>query len=416
MNLIGSHLPLRLAAVALVALLGVSCSSLPDPLIAPPDPETVRLSILATPTLKEVIPPGARIVVANISGGRYSTNGVSANINGVSANTNSGSASIGGGISCSEAVKDALMRRLIENANYDVLSRDDLDWIMKEMEMNWSGVFDTQKVKEVGKLLGASYFVVGRVTYCGFTANTDPDSESDFQFSIFATLQIIDIESGKVVVASASEGNFVPTAGALATLLKLPFQDEEGEVQAKEQPKSDSPIKRFLKKVFSWFLHPDQEPEPVSEKGGDEYQVFRAAEDLANSFADDFFARSVWHHVEMWNDTDWSHSDAIHFVKLGDCPRALELIEKMAAKEIGKMDQREMSRYLHNYGVVLMCANKPDRAVDKLRSAYRLSYNKMTLRMLGIAQKIQEWSLRAEEDVQPEVDLLTDQTTLWRQN
>lgn len=403
----------QLAVIALIAAYGAACSYMPMDLkptpapAPPPEPEVVRMSVLVTPTNKQVIPTGSRVVVANI-GSMDSLN------------------------DCSASVKDALMRRLIENANYEVLSRDDLDWIVNEMEQNWSGVFDSRKVEELGRLLGASYFIVGRVAYCGLTSNWAPDSESPVQFSIFATLQIINLKTGRVEVASASEGNFVPRSRQLATLLNLPIEAVEEELADTKTEDNGNLIgnafQRFMERTVnsgtSSFDIPQAPPAPKdSDKKDDQrssnansgpsYQIFRAAEDLANGFADDYFARQVWETVEMWNDETWSHSDALHFVKLGDCPKALRWIEEVAKEETPSMDQKQLGRYMHNYGVVLMCANQPDRAVDKLRSAYRLGYNKTTLRMLGLAQKAQEWALRTEEDEQPEVDELMKNSQLW---
>lgn len=388
---------IRLTAVSLIAGFSISCASVPKLI---PDSEIVRLSVLVTPTAKETIPEKTRIVVADIRG-RSDQEGRD---------------------HCADAVKDALMRRLIENANYDVLARDDLNWIYQEMENNWSGRFDTGTAAELGELLGASLFVVGRVGYCGPTTSSAPDRESPVQFSIFASLQIVDLATGRVVVSSAGDGHYVPASRGLGTLLNLPEsleQVEEAEADALETEEGFwKRAKNFFLKMFDWSKeHFKIENQRLASAGGtpeeqrkkiEEYEVFRAAEDLANSFADNFFARSVWQTVEMWHEEKWRHSAAVHLVKLGDCPEALELIESSAAEEIDRMNQVEMARYLHNYGVVLLCANQPERAVQKLRSAYRIGYNSTTLQMLGLARKMEEWALQTEEDVEPEIDLLME--------
>ena len=388
----------RFICICWIALLGISCATTGPP---PPDSEIIRLSVLVTPNAKKAIPKNSRIVVAHIEG-RDTREGLD---------------------DCANAVKDALMRRLIENADYDVLSRDDLDWIYQEMKNNWGGTFNTATTAKLGELLGASLFVVGRVGYCGPTTNTAPDSEWPVQFSIFASVQVIDLATGKVVVSSAGEGNYVPSSGDLATLLTLPksMSEQEAEEALEELAKQRSfwqKAKDAFRRIFKWskknFLVQNQ---GLASAGGTvqdqqkkikQYELFQAADDLANSFADNFFARSTWQTVEMWHEDRWQHAAAVHLVKLGDCPEALRLFESSAVNELAQMNQVEMARYLHNYGVVLLCANEPQRAVEKLRSAYRLGYNKTTLGMLGLARKMEEWALAAEDDVQPEVDLLME--------
>ncbi|MEM9291299.1 MAG: CsgG/HfaB family protein [Acidobacteriota bacterium] len=461
---------IHLTVVLAVISLSIACNNKPDPVTpialakAPtepvPEPETVRVSVLATPTDKTTIPPGSTIVVTDLKS----------------------NSQLGGAGLCAMAVKDALKRRLVENANYQVLSREDLDTIVDEMSANWNGMFDSKQVEQLGNLLGASYFIVGRIPYCGLTSNTAPDAESRVQYSIFATLQIIDIKSGRVEVSSASEGDFIPRSTRLANMLDLPLKPIEPEEAADEagedgQAKGGSPQSSALSShskseadlslqegITDKYLRPlgskikssgakigqslgSKYGVPLSSnqwKGtntllsspagstgsssasavakntgditptkGEQYQVFKAAEDLANGFADDFFARPVWHSVEMWDDQPWSHSDAVHHVKVGDCARAVEVFEKSAYKEVPRMNQLQLARYLHNYGISLLCNNQREEGVAKLHSAYRLGYSKTTLRMLGLAGKVEEWALRTESDNQPEMDQLIENSTIW---
>lgn len=70
------------------------------------------------------------------------------------------------------------------------------------------------------------------------------------------------------------------------------------------------------------------------------------------------------------------------------------------------MPEPDVAEFLHNYGVALLCANQPGRAIPKLLSAYRVGNDQSTLKMLGLAAKIMDWSLYVDVDMEPEMELL----------
>lgn len=378
----------RLFPFALISCALISCTTVQQvPMSLPvPEAELVPISIIVSPTVKKIIPKGSRIVIADIAG------------------------------ECSTEVKDALMRRLIDNSDYDVLTRDNLRQIIGESEITWAGRFNTETAARLGELLGASYFVVGRVAYCGPSANVSSEKGYGSQYNVYAVLQIIDLETGKVIVSSASEGRYTPLPapdlypsrpakvaqiadGALAS----PPERKDGPVQAVKNfftpGGGNSPaVTRPPKKA-------EAEPEPK------DYVIIKAAEDMANGFADKFFSRSTWEKVEMWRDRRWKYSESVRYVQLGRCPEARVFLDDIAARELPAMSEPDVAKYLHNYGVVLLCENNSDIAVQKLQSAYRIDYNKTTLRMLGLASKINEWSLRVEVDREPLVGMLLKRDT-----
>ncbi len=102
------------------------------------------------------------------------------------------------------------------------------------------------------------------------------------------------------------------------------------------------------------------------------YPAFKASEDLANGFADKFFSRPTWEKVEMFENSFWKYGKSVRYIKLGHCPMGLKFLSEIAAPEVPRMPDRVVAEYLHNYGVALICANKPAEALDKLRSAYRI--------------------------------------------
>lgn len=366
----------------------------------------VQIPVLVVPEKHTVVPRGSRIVIAGIEG------------------------------DCTNEVKDALMRRLIDNNDYSVLTRDNLKQIVSETDTVWAGRFDTETSARLGRLLGASLWIVGRVVYCG-PSLAAPDIDTGLRvpqgrgpaggYSILVAMQIIDLETGKVLVSSSSEGHYTPRASSKVDLSKLKkraaklVQQEEldtkngdddlplpaEDVQASSQTADLKPAKKKKQKkpLTTVPAIPDQDSdeEPANLKRATSYNILKAAEDMANGFADKFFSRPTWEEVEMWSTPSWQYGDAIGFVKLGHCSAAVRFFEETASSELPKMGQTAAAEYLHNYGVALLCANQQDAAVRKLRAAYRIRNSPATVNMMGLAGKLSEWSLKVAPDEEPEI-------------
>lgn len=343
-------------------------------------PEVIAIPIVVSPSHSNEIAEDSRIVIMNVSG------------------------------DCSTEVKDALMRRLIDNPKYNVLSRDYLSQIVVETEQNWSGQFNTDTASKLGELMGASLFIVGQVAYCGVSDSDSPDNESGVEFIIMANIQIIDVERGKVLVSTASEGRYIPRPKPeLYDNDPLEAMGQESLQVTATNPSTEAAdrsasnattrlVSEAAQQVRSW----QEAADPDSER----YPWIKAADDMANSFADKFFARPTWERVEMFSSPKWLYNDSVQFVRLGHCQQATRFMDEVASHELDRMPESDVGRYLHNYGVALLCSNHPAEAIDKLRSAYRIGLNQTTLKMLGLASRITEWSLTVALDSEPEVEQL----------
>ncbi len=430
-----------LMAAACLSLTG--CTSLftpqatvlPESAVAPTIPESqlVEISVLMTSESLRKVPKNSRIVIADIGG------------------------------PCANELKNALMRRLVDNAQYDVLSRDHLQQILFESTQQWAGSFNSRTAIQLGELLGASIFLVGDVIYCGnpydphsgyASRTTHATYNADEPYDIFAVLQIVDIKTGKVILSTANEGSYLSEASPLLFSAKPEeYARLDREIGAAPPPKPEQikaaqrkrnlqrageTTKNLLDRLFksAGEMANNTIPEAVelAARSGDEgdrssgknegkkkkeeinYPAFKAAEDLANGFADKFFARPIWANVEMWSSSYWRYGDSIRHVKLGNCPIAAGYLETTAAKELSEMPDKDVAEYLHNYGVALLCANRTEQAIEKLQSAYRIGYHPSTLRMLGLASQVQEWKLHMKIDKQPEIDLILKRSAELAQN
>ncbi len=270
---------------------------------------------------------------------------------------------------CSEMVADALLQRLAENVKYEVLTREYLKYILEEHEDNWSGDFNTQAISETGELLGASVFIFGRVGYCKSSVDVDIKFKkrpiaNEVEGRISVTLQAVDATTGEVIVSSGHEGSHTTRESFLA-----------------------SDVQRL------------------------EYSMFMAAKDVAGQFADKALSRPEFLSAEMFGGPAWRFGKSADLVRLGRCPMAVSYLRHVIAPDLPHMSDVEVAKFLHNYGVALMCANLPEEAMRKLRSSYRVIESKVTLKMLDMSSSIVERDLFVEVDVEPEMDMLMERVT-----
>lgn len=371
-------LPLLLLVVSVLQLAGCATNSSRAKSLTTAG--VVEIPVPVIPTKRNAMAEGARVVIAEIEG------------------------------NCGREVEDALIQRLVNNHQYDVLTRDNLDVVIGESDIGWEGRFDTKTVSRLGRLLGAQAFIFGRVLYCDVAASSSPDNEIGVVYKVTAALQIIDSETGRVILADTSEGSYIPRLA--------PFGLVDTELLLEEAPSAADgknlgtlkrifrKIREVLKELFAAKQEVAAKAEPVN------YQILKAAGDLAAGFADRFFLRPTWEEVEMWASYQWGYGKAVRYVRLGDCDKAVDLLESAAANELGRMQETDIAKHLHNYGVALLCADRPADALRKLRLAYQVGYNKTTLKMMGVAAKISEWDLAVERSGEPEVELLLERAKM----
>ncbi|MEM8997117.1 MAG: CsgG/HfaB family protein, partial [Acidobacteriota bacterium] len=169
---------------------GIKLQMEPPP---PPDSELREISILGRSRAEVTLPRGSRIVIAGIAG------------------------------TCDLELKNALAKRLVDNNEFQVLDRDNLDRVLIEADANWGGRFNSNTAVRLGELLGASVFIVGQVIYCGTPDGREFPPRSELytwrptgeKAQLFAVLQVLDLKTGKVIMSSANRGEYSPTTDPL---------------------------------------------------------------------------------------------------------------------------------------------------------------------------------------------------------
>ena len=394
---------LNYCILILVCVVGTACVN--DPLVTTPTTprertsNLVRIPLVVTPKLQRAVEPGSQIVITDIEG------------------------------ECREEVQDALMQRLIDKVDYDVLTRRYLKQILLENRQvvegakTWEGDFNEDTGAKIGELLRASQHIVGRIVYCGPTFRTEGEKLSSGDITIIALLQILDLTTGKVILSTAAEGRYSPNSNStmmlqsvdpeemvklkksLEQVSEVPDAPDGSEVEdASEASQSSFSVAKLVERL----RYKASEARADLQEEVENFPRLRAAENLADSFANKFFARPTWEEVKMWSNFYWHYGDSIRYVKLGQCPTAVSLLESVGAQELRSMPDREVGEYLHNFGVALLCSNRPEEALKKLRAAYRLNYKQSTLDMISFGSKVLEWHLEVEVDTEPEMQILME--------
>ncbi len=111
-------------------------------------------------------------------------------------------------------VSEFVIEKLLDSGRFNVVEREMIMQIMQEHNLNMSGMINPADVPMIGQLSGANYFIVGSVT--GLSAKTGVLDYSHSEIggvggdkhTVIAnvTARIIDIETGRIVLAANGTG------------------------------------------------------------------------------------------------------------------------------------------------------------------------------------------------------------------
>lgn len=101
-----------------------------------------------------------------------------------------------------EWLEGAVTNALVTIGRYEVLARTRLAAVLAEQKLNNSDLVDPKAAQAVGKLLGATYVATGSL----LSANFEPGFFSKDQFRARAHLQVIEVDTGRVVVSESLLG------------------------------------------------------------------------------------------------------------------------------------------------------------------------------------------------------------------
>jgi len=85
-----------------------------------------------------------------------------------------------------------LTASFVKSEAFKIIEREQLQKVLKELQLTQSGIIDTTNAKQIGKMVGADAIVIGSITKIGNDMRLDA--------------RIIDVESGIILTAEKSEG------------------------------------------------------------------------------------------------------------------------------------------------------------------------------------------------------------------
>lgn len=102
-------------------------------------------------------------------------------------------------------LENEVLNGLVQNKNYSVVERSQLDRIFQELGLQNSGVVDSSSAIEIGKLSGADYTLIGSVV----SADIIPFNNilySGYKAKVKFSVRIVDNKTGVILVSDIVEG------------------------------------------------------------------------------------------------------------------------------------------------------------------------------------------------------------------
>ena len=97
-----------------------------------------------------------------------------------------------------EQLQSSIQNGLVQNKNYTVVERSNLDQIFRELGLQNSGVVDSSSAIEIGNLSGADYTLMGKVVEAEINPYNNLAYEG-LKAKVAVSVQIVDNETGQVL-------------------------------------------------------------------------------------------------------------------------------------------------------------------------------------------------------------------------
>ena len=97
-----------------------------------------------------------------------------------------------------EQLQSSIQNGLVQNKNYTVVERSNLDQIFRELGLQNSGVVNSSSAIEIGNLSGADYTLMGKVVEAEINPYNDLAYEG-LKAKVAVSVQIVDNETGQVL-------------------------------------------------------------------------------------------------------------------------------------------------------------------------------------------------------------------------
>lgn len=99
---------------------------------------------------------------------------------------------------------------LVNARKFDMLEREDLKTLLKELEFGESEYVDLQKVQKIGNMIGADYVVIPEVRYCEVASENKAvpyvgTRQAVLLCKLATSVRTVDVSTGKIIAFNISE-------------------------------------------------------------------------------------------------------------------------------------------------------------------------------------------------------------------
>jgi len=271
---------------------------------------------------------------------------------------------------CARQVESALAQHLADLNKYKVVTREHIATVLEEQSFANSGSVDSATAVRLGELIGADVLIYGQVQLC-------ISSAKDYE-----ALANLAFQTGTSITGE-KEGWLGNMLNAFKTLKPEHLRSF---VLAQIQLISAETGKRiFTTSLMGEF---EVKTNALAFDMGHRELIYRAADDLANGFIDDFLARREPLYVELYADSAWEFGTGIDLIQLGDCDRAEKHFLGVYSRNRWTMSEKDVAKLMYNHGISLMCSNRSEEALDRLWASLRLVNEPRTFAAIAFTNDI----------------------------
>ena len=115
-------------------------------------------------------------------------------------------------------VSEFVIEQLLDANLFNIIEREEIEAVVKEHQLNMTGLVDNASAVQLGKLAGAQFLIKGSVT--GLSTKSSgvgvsiPQAGADFNKNTVVaniTLRFIEVETGRIVLAASGTGESART-------------------------------------------------------------------------------------------------------------------------------------------------------------------------------------------------------------
>jgi len=115
-----------------------------------------------------------------------------------------------------EIMTEELTAALYQSGRCTVIERNQLSSVLKEIGFQMTGAVDPSKAVQAGKMLGAQYVVLGKITMAGLEVNSSGNLANkiigikvagNYKGKIGLNYRIIDVQTGEIKIMGDAEGS-----------------------------------------------------------------------------------------------------------------------------------------------------------------------------------------------------------------